>query len=63
MSSVGMPELLAVIGFAVYGVMFFVVWKFYQVLSHINQNIAGIKRGVRHESDPMAALLFLWHST
>ena len=50
MSSVGMPELLAVIGFAVYGVMFFVVWKFYQVLSHINQNIAGIKRALEQNS-------------
>ena len=42
--SVGMPEVFAILGVAAYGVMFFVIWKFYQVLSHINQNIAGIKR-------------------
>ena len=50
MGSIGMPEVLAVLGLAAYGVMFFVVWKFYQVLSNINQNIAGIKRAIEQNS-------------
>lgn len=31
-----------------YGVMFYIVWKFYQMLSKINDNIAGIKRALEH---------------
>jgi len=36
------------VGFILYGLMFFliffIVWKFYQVLSRINDNIAGIRQ-------------------
>ena len=48
MRSIGAPELFAamagVIGLCVYAVMFFVVWKFYQLLGKINENIAGIRQ-------------------
>jgi len=30
----------------IYGALFFCVWKFYQVLTRINDNIAGIKRAL-----------------
>jgi hypothetical protein len=45
-----MPEAIAVIGVAVYGFMFFVLWKFYQVFSNINQNLAGIRRAIEQNS-------------
>ncbi len=50
MPSVGLPEVFAVLGVAIYGVMFFVLWKFYQVFSNINQNIAGIKRAIEQNN-------------
>ncbi|HEY1493765.1 MAG TPA: hypothetical protein VGF49_04450 [Candidatus Solibacter sp.] len=54
MRSVGLPELMVALGGIVaigfYGVMFFVLWKFYQVLSNINQNIAGIKRAIEQNN-------------
>ena len=54
MRSVGLPELMVAFGGIVaigfYGVMFFVLWKFYQVFSNINQNIAGIKRALEQNS-------------
>lgn len=50
MRSIGFPE-VASLGLAFYGVIFFCIWKFYQVLSKINGNIARIsdalERGVR----------------
>jgi hypothetical protein len=46
MTSIGFPELLLVfgglIGFAFYAVIFFILWKFYQMFVKINDNIAGI---------------------
>jgi hypothetical protein len=54
MRSVGLPELMVALGGIVaigfYGVMFFVLWKFYQVLSNINQNIAGIKSAIEQNN-------------
>lgn len=50
MRSIGFPEMLAVLGMGVigglafYGVIFFSLWKFYQMFSKINENIAGIRR-------------------
>ena len=49
MSSIGLPEFLFIIPFAVigllfYSVLFFCIWKFYQMLSKINDNLAGIRR-------------------
>jgi len=48
MRSIGFPEIL-VIGFvpiAVYGVLIYCVWKFYRLLSRINDNIAGIREAI-----------------
>jgi len=30
-------------------VTFFVIWKFYQILSKINDNIAGIRQGLERK--------------
>jgi hypothetical protein len=55
MRSIGLPELLVLLGGAVgvafYGFIFFVLWKFYQMFGKINENIAGI-RHVLENSDP-----------
>ena len=54
MSSIGLPELLVALGsivaFVFYGAVFFVLWKFYQVLSKINENIAGIKLAIERST-------------
>jgi hypothetical protein len=34
----------------VYGIPIFCIWKFYQMLSKINDNIAGIKRAIESNS-------------
>jgi hypothetical protein len=34
------------LGLLYYGLIFFCVWKFYQVLSNINDNLAGINRTI-----------------
>jgi hypothetical protein len=31
-----------------YGLIFFCIWKFYQMLSNINNNLAGIRRAMGH---------------
>ena len=50
MRSIGFPEVVAVLagvlGLCVYAVMFFVVWKFYQLLGNISENIAGIRQAM-----------------
>jgi uncharacterized membrane protein len=37
-------------GLVVYCVVFFCVWKFYQILSKINDNVAGIRRAVERNA-------------
>ena len=37
---------IAFVGILFYGGIFFCVWKFYQVLSKINDNIAGIRQAI-----------------
>lgn len=48
MRSIGLPEVLVAFGGIVavvfYGFVFFVLWKFYQTFSKINENIAGIRQ-------------------
>lgn len=50
MRSLGFPELLVValfggvIGVGFYALLFFALWKFYQIFSKINENIAGIRQ-------------------
>jgi hypothetical protein len=57
MGTLGFPGLFAVIpillfGLLFYGVIFFCIWKFYQMLSKINDNIAGIRLAlVRNRED------------
>ena len=50
MRSIGFPELLVTLGMLVgavfYGVIFYVLWKFYQMFSKINENIAGIRQAL-----------------
>jgi hypothetical protein len=50
MRTPGFPEILAVIPIAllgtIYGFIFYCVWKFYQMLSKINDNIAGIRQAL-----------------
>jgi hypothetical protein len=52
--SFGLQELLfgfiGFFGLVVYGIIFFCVWKFYQMLSKINDNIAGIRHAVERGS-------------
>ena len=48
---VGFPMIALVLFF--YGLMFFVIffviWKFYQILSKINDNIAGIRQALERK--------------
>lgn len=49
MRSLGFPELVValfggVIGVGFYALLFFALWKFYQIFSKINENIAGIRQ-------------------
>ena len=47
MSSLGFPEIFVLIlPIAVYGVMIYCVWKFYGLLSKINDNVAGIREAI-----------------
>ena len=50
MRSIGFPELLVALGSLVgvvfYGVIFYALWKFYQMFSKINENIAGIRQAL-----------------
>jgi hypothetical protein len=48
MAPVGVAEFFTVgfFGVALYGVVLYCVWKFYQILSKINDNIAGIRQAV-----------------
>jgi|HubBroStandDraft_4_1064222.scaffolds.fasta_scaffold107069_2 hypothetical protein len=50
-SSPAIPMLF--FGLLLYGLMFFgiiyVVWKFYRILSKINDNIAGVKQALERE--------------
>jgi hypothetical protein len=52
MGSNGAP-MIAVFFLFIYGllfsVIFFVLWKFYQILSKINDNIAGIRQTLEHK--------------
>jgi hypothetical protein len=38
-----LPMLISLLGYAV---VIFCVWKFYEVLSRINDNLAGIRRAI-----------------
>jgi len=49
MRSLGFPELVVAlfggaIGIGFYVLLFFALWKFYQILSKINENIVGIRQ-------------------
>ena len=41
-----MPEIAIVLGVLFYGFIGFVVWKFYQVLSRIDENLQGIGQAI-----------------
>jgi hypothetical protein len=44
------------LGLLFYGLVFFCIWKFYEMLSKINDNIAGIRQALnRNASNPPAA--------
>jgi len=38
-----------------YGLMFFVLWKFYELLTKISDNLAGIRRAIEANTPPPAA--------
>ena len=35
-----------------YGLIFFCIWKFYQVLSRINENLVGIRQALEQSGRP-----------
>jgi len=52
MDSLGFPGvfvLLLSIGF--YALVFFVLWKFYQIFSKINDNVAGIRQVLNRSTE------------
>ena len=50
MRSIGMAgmftALASIVALGFYAIIFFVVWKFYQVIEKINQNLAGIRQAM-----------------
>ena len=53
MRPIGPPELLAIVavmGLLICGVVFFCIWKFYKMLSKMNDNLVGIRRAVESAS-------------
>lgn len=48
---VGFPMIVLVLFFhgLMFFVIFFVVWKFYQILSKVNDNIAGIRQALERK--------------
>jgi hypothetical protein len=50
MPSIGLPEVLvalgSIVGVVFYGVIYYAIWKFYQMFSTMNENIAGIRRAL-----------------
>jgi hypothetical protein len=56
MRALGFPELFFMFFmFFVYGVAIFVVWKFYQILARMNDNLSGIRRAVERSGNPPPA--------
>jgi hypothetical protein len=52
MRGLGFPELFAVfLMLFVYGLVLFVVWKFYNVLSRMNDNLTGIRQALERSAD------------
>jgi len=54
MTTIGLQELfalvpIALLGLLFYGLVFFCIWKFYAMLSKINDNMAGIRRAFEQE--------------
>jgi uncharacterized membrane protein len=56
MPALGVPEFMVLLFmFLVYGVSFFVIWKFYRILSRMNDNLSGIREAIdRHGNRPSA---------
>jgi hypothetical protein len=54
MVGIGYPEgiLLGLFMLALYGFLFWIVWKFYSVLSRMNENLTGIRRALEGEHRP-----------
>ena len=56
MKTVGPPEIMAILAGLValgfYGVIFFVLWKFYQMFSKMNDNLAGIRQALDRNAGP-----------
>ena len=50
MESIGLLELQILFLVAPCAIILFCVWKFYQILSRVNDNIAGIRHAVERSS-------------
>ena len=53
MRSIGLPELffiIGVMGLLFSGLIVFCIWKFYYMLSKMNDNLVGIRRAVESAS-------------
>jgi type II secretory pathway component PulF len=52
LSSLAFPELLFVLFMLfVYGLVLFIIWKFYNVLSRMNDNLTGIRQALERSAD------------
>jgi hypothetical protein len=47
MNNIGLPEIVVMLmSVAIYGLILLCVWKFYQLLSKINDNLSGIRQAI-----------------
>jgi len=53
MVGIGFPEgiILGLFMLAVYGFMFWIIWKFYYVLARMNENLNGIRHALERRAD------------
>ena len=53
MRALGFPEFLAVMfGLCFYVLIGYIVWKFYSLLTRMNQNLEGIRREIERHAGP-----------
>ena len=52
MQTIGFPELVVFLGFAVYGIVLWILWKFYQAIARIGEELGGIKTILQQREPP-----------
>jgi hypothetical protein len=52
MQTIGFPELAVFLGIAVYGIVLWILWKFYQAIARIGEELGEIKTILQQRLPP-----------